>query len=81
LGKRRVTSETPISFTGRGLNLCGYIQKDPIGFKGGINLYAYVKNNPVNWIDMTGLFGWDSLLKYLLKKTAVTGVKKLLAII
>ena len=32
-----------------------FIQKDPIGFMGGINLYGYVQNNPVNWTDPSGL--------------------------
>jgi RHS repeat-associated protein len=26
-----------------------FIQKDPIGFAGGINLYSYVGNNPLNY--------------------------------
>ena len=32
-----------------------FINKDPIGFLGGLNIYAYVENNPVNHIDPEGL--------------------------
>lgn len=32
-----------------------FMQKDPIGFAGGINLYAYVGNNPVDSVDPEGL--------------------------
>jgi RHS repeat-associated protein len=31
-----------------------FIQKDPIGFKGGINLYSYVLNNPLRYKDPYG---------------------------
>ncbi|MBI5639503.1 MAG: RHS domain-containing protein, partial [Nitrospirae bacterium] len=34
-----------------------YIEKDPIGLKGGINLYVYVGDDPINSIDMGGLMG------------------------
>jgi RHS repeat-associated protein len=47
-----------------GLQLCGHryydaaagrwINRDPIGYGGGINLYGYVGNNPVNLADPTG---------------------------
>ena len=32
-----------------------FINKDLIGFLGGINLYEYVGSNPINWIDPWGL--------------------------
>jgi RHS repeat-associated protein len=32
-----------------------FINKDPIGFWGGLNPYTYVGNNPVNWVDPLGL--------------------------
>ncbi len=34
--------------TGRWLN------RDPLGEKGGINLYGFVANSPVNWVDADG---------------------------
>jgi RHS repeat-associated protein len=31
-----------------------FLNKDPIGFLGGLNMYSYVQNNPVNFVDLNG---------------------------
>ena len=38
----------------RGKRISCWLQKDPIGFKGGINLYGYVGNEPVVLVDCLG---------------------------
>lgn len=35
-----------------------WINRDPIGYAGGMNLYRYCGNNPVNYLDPLGLYSW-----------------------
>ncbi len=35
-----------------------YVEKDPVGLRGGINLFSYVQNNATNKIDQFGLRTW-----------------------
>lgn len=32
-----------------------WVNRDPLGERGGINLYGFVQKNPINWIDPWGL--------------------------
>ncbi len=32
-----------------------WMQRDPIGYRGGVNLYGYVKSQPMNYVDTMGL--------------------------
>ncbi len=50
-----------------------FLQRDPIGFEGGVNLYAYVNANPVNLSDPSGLLsdlGADRLAESIQKMSA-----------
>lgn len=41
-----------------------YIEKDPIGLKGGVNPYIYVKNRPIKLVDPLGLDSAGNLYFY-----------------
>jgi RHS repeat-associated protein len=35
-----------------------FLNRDPIGYGGGLNLYAYCYGDPINMVDPTGFGGW-----------------------
>jgi RHS repeat-associated protein len=57
-----VTQARAVGYWGRDYdpNLQRWIQRDPIGERGGINLYDFVSNNPVNFVDPMGLYIWQT---------------------
>ncbi|MCC5648130.1 RHS repeat-associated core domain-containing protein [Nostoc sp. CHAB 5824] len=50
-----------------------FINRDPIGYEGGINLYAYTENDPVNLTDPTGFSAFSSADEGLALMTSVLG--------
>ncbi|MCG3137518.1 MAG: hypothetical protein HJJLKODD_01364 [Phycisphaerae bacterium] len=35
-----------------------FLERDPIGIRGGLNVYEYVASNPQKWVDPAGLDRW-----------------------
>jgi RHS repeat-associated protein len=54
-----------------------FVSKDPIRYSSGnLNFYAYVGNNSVNFTDPNGLLGWDSLIRFGVKRLINSCLKK-----
>lgn len=56
MGHRFYEPSGPAGGTGRFLN------RDPIGFRGGLNLFEYASGSPVSKVDPTGLIPWLGLM-------------------
>ena len=57
-----------------------FLNRDPIGFAGGLALYAYANNSPVTMIDHTGLeawWGWSEKMQHMGEALEAVGVAEM----
>jgi RHS repeat-associated protein len=55
-----------------------FLQRDPVGIRGGLNVYGYVRQSPASHIDPLGLWDWFEATKWGIAG-ACTGILGLLA--
>jgi len=46
-----------------------FVQRDPVGLRGGLNVYAYCNADPLSAVDVQGLYTFGDLNEYWTRKT------------